>query len=1074
MRSVRDTFIVENGHLQKSIVKYFSLGAGAAYFSENDAAVRYDIGEVRTMPDYEKKCLQSLAYLIWRYTKRTLFSVRYFDGTETSVRIEVDREKPLEDYSLQMGKTCEEAADIMVCSKMPDDGKKLPENCHMLFAVNEQEGCLAVEAAYHPAVYEEMFARRIGSHFMKILRKISEEPNERHMEVELESESDLLKELDAIYDGKEQAAASVQTSVIQRLQGNLAAHLERTAVCDAHGSVTYRELDRITNRIANYLETRNVNPNDRIAIVGTRSREMIFSMLGVLKCGATYVPVDSALPSARIHYILRDAQVKYAILLEDTALTEDMDIPVLLPGDAENASETYCSRMTDGNHDTYILYTSGTTGAPKGVVIRDAGIVNLSDWFGKTYHLRERRNILHMTNISFDVSVEEIIVSLLNYCTVFVIPQESMLDKKRFRQYINENHIRVAQFVPVTLQELLADTEKIEALEIVICGGEKLDDEVKDQILKKGYALYNHYGPTEFTVDAVTCRCEEQHNHLGYPIAGTQAFILDEDEKLQVFGAVGELCLSGIGIARGYYNQPEMTAQKFVWNRVLNKRIYKTGDLAVMMPDGVLSFIGRDDEQVKINGLRIELQEIEYHLCGFPRISEAVVVAADNIYGSKTLCAYYKADVTVSYEKIRAYLGARLPQYMIPAQFVRVEKWPVNHNGKIDKKALSAQDWKEHGKEYVLPATEAEKKIERIWKKLLGKEKISVEDAFLNAGGDSLRAAILAGILAERYRVQIPLNKILTSTVRSLAREIKEDKNAGKHVAEHTNLVLLKEGTDETKHLFFVHAGNGEAEVFMDLCDSLTGDYFMWGLRADRLEHCAPDNRTLEETARRYVDAIERVQKGGSYHIAGWCIGGSIAFEMVRQLEQKGREVRFFGMINSFAPDREFWGAVEAFSAESERAFVRRLPGGARFLSAHAPFDGVSELWERLIREYREHKPDVREVKAFVYDDMDRAIPGFSSAQISAEEILYYVNVLRTFDNVRALYTPSGKIRTQCHFFRAVQERAANLEKWNEFCEKEIRVYDVDGDNFSVIRYPGVYDIAEKMDKLLTGNGADE
>lgn len=417
-------------------------------------------------------------------------------------------------------------------------------------------------------------------------------------------------------------------------------------------------------------------------------------------------------------------------------------------------------------------------------------------------------------------------------------------------------------------------------------------------------------------------------------------------------------------------------------------------------------------------------------------------------------------------EELKAYLYKYLPQYMVPNYFKKIMEWPLTPNKKIDKQLLSQWHCGSKLKKHIAPRDSKEKEIEKIWKRVLKQSKISIDEEFIDVGGDSLQATLLSNMLLEQFQIQIPLTEIFTCTISEMAKLIKENPQE-QQIIKDENLILLKRGNDSQKNLFLIHAGNGEAEVFIDICDNISIDVNIWGIRADRQMDYSPRNVSLEKIAESYVKKIIKVQSNGKISLMGWCIGGSIAFEMALQLEAKGREIGFFGMINSFAPDIKFWGEVPEFTISSEVRKISRYPRFADFKDKITNVQSIEEIWHKSIKFYQEIGLTANEMKGYVYDDMDRAIPNFEADNITAFDIIYYINVLRTFDNVRALYVPENKLRTQCYFFRATNEQAANISLWNQYCEKKIEVLDVEGDNFTVLRYPGVLHFANLLNDLL-------
>jgi amino acid adenylation domain-containing protein len=413
-------------------------------------------------------------------------------------------------------------------------------------------------------------------------------------------------------------------------------------------------------------------------------------------------------------------------------------------------------------HPAYIMYTSGSTGIPKGVIIEHKNVVNNLHWFGKTYNLGPGIHFLELTNYTFDASVEDIFGSLLFGAAVYVVKSGTFTDINDFCQFINKNQVHIIDFVPTMLKELLCHEQKLESLRIVISGGEKLEDPVKDRIIERGYQLFNNYGPTETTVDALVERCTADNVSLGRPIDNVTCYILNKNDNPVPIGIAGELCISGAGVARGYLNRPELNYEKFAANPFdKGKRMFRTGDLARFLYDGRVEFLGRVDHQVKIRGYRIELGEIENRLKNFPGIKEIVVLVTEDESGDKHLCAYYVSDIQLSVSELREHLTRCLPGYMIPSYFMQVGKMPLTSNGKLNRRALPLPVAKT-GAAYAAPRNRIEERLTQLWSDVLAIEKsiIGIDDNFLELGGHSLKATVLASEIHKEFNVKVPLKEI--------------------------------------------------------------------------------------------------------------------------------------------------------------------------------------------------------------------------------------------------------------------------------------------------------------------------
>jgi len=422
----------------------------------------------------------------------------------------------------------------------------------------------------------------------------------------------------------------------------------------------------------------------------------------------------------------------------------------------------------------YIIFTSGSTGKPKGVVVEHKNVVNVVSWYSRQYNLQGGTNVLQMSDYTFDASVNQILGTLLHGATLHVIGKPLLMDIEALRRYIQDKQIYLLNFVPAMFRELLAKGEKLESLRAVISGGERLDDVLKDTILKKGYDLYNQYGPTETTIDALVEKCSQQRVTLGAPIANVTCLILNQEKKLVPIGTAGELFVGGDGIARGYLNNPELTGERFVTHPFeKGKRMYRTGDLACLLPEGKIKFLGRKDSQVKIRGYRIEPHEIEHQLLKYDGIREAVVVEKN-----RHLCAYIVSDRHFSLFRsdLVEYLRQRLPHYMVPTYFLQLSKIPLTPIGKVDVKALSAVDATSQ-ENWQTPSSEIEEKMADLWADVLKVEKngLSINANFFELGGHSLKAVSLINKIHEVFNVKIPLAEIFrTPTIKGISRIIKE------------------------------------------------------------------------------------------------------------------------------------------------------------------------------------------------------------------------------------------------------------------------------------------------------------
>ncbi|MCP5103560.1 MAG: amino acid adenylation domain-containing protein [bacterium] len=559
-----------------------------------------------------------------------------------------------------------------------------------------------------------------------------------------------------------------EKTIVQLFREQVAAAPDQTAVVFEDSHLTYRQLNGKANRLAWDLREKGICSNRFVALKVDRSLEMVIGILGILKAGGTYLPISPELPGERVEFMMKDSGTGIMLTKEEleTPYRQSEENPGAVSGPGDLA---------------YIMYTSGTTGQPKGVMVEHRHVVNLLTWFGRRYHLDTRRHVMQMSDYVFDPSVEQILGTLAFGSTVYMVPRGLLIDTDRFRRFVETRRIDMINFIPEALKELLLSHDTpIRGLKTVISGGDRLEESIKDGIIKMGYHLYNHYGPTEITVDALTSECTEEKVNLGKPIANTRVYVLDRQHRLLPVGVPGELCIAGDGVTRGYLNSPELTADAFV---AFDKEqaLYHTGDLVRWLAGGDIQFLGRVDQQVKIRGLRVEPGEIESYILAIKGINEAVVLMKKNEKGDKYLCAYFSAETPLETSKLKDHLINKIPLYMVPTGFVQLERLPLNPNGKVDIPALPEPELLSV-EDYVAPADEVEEQLVRLWAEILGLEEIVVgtESNFFDLGGQSILAMKMVSGIREQFQVKLPLAAFFqVSTIKGIAALIRQDKIAG-------------------------------------------------------------------------------------------------------------------------------------------------------------------------------------------------------------------------------------------------------------------------------------------------------
>jgi len=581
----------------------------------------------------------------------------------------------------------------------------------------------------------------------------------------------------------------------------------RTALVCNGASLTYAELNTQANQLAHHLRSLSVGPDSRVGLCLERSVSLIVGLLGILKAGGAYVALQSDHPKARLAQQLDGA---VALLTEQKLLDSMPDFPgpvLALDRDAgiwAQQSGTNPALNTTPANLAYVIFTSGSTGVPKGVGIEHRNLTNYTAALGSQLRLDSFPDGLRFATVSAlnaDLGNTCIFPAFASGGTLHVIPYETATDSRRFAAYFTEHAIDVLKIVPSHLQALLVGSEAAQILprKYLITGGETLTRPLVEKILslRSGAAanceLINHYGPTETTIGSLTLHLKDydwQHSRaasipIGKPIANTRVYVLDAEMQPVPVGVAGELYIAGAGVTRGYLGQPERTAERFLRDPFASQveaRMYRTGDLARWLPDGVIEFLGRADDQVKVRGFRIELGEVEASLLQHPNVQQAVVLARqDDASGEKRLVAYVvpKTGFPLAADDLRSHLKTLLPDYMVPSAMLLLEKLPLTSNGKVDRQRLPAPEATAAAKAFVPPSTPTELALAAIWAEVLRKDTISADDNFFDLGGHSLLATQVISRIREQLHVEVALRAVFEQpTVAGLAKIADEAKSA--------------------------------------------------------------------------------------------------------------------------------------------------------------------------------------------------------------------------------------------------------------------------------------------------------
>jgi amino acid adenylation domain-containing protein len=684
---------------------------------------------------------------------------------------------------------------------------------------------------------------------------------------------------------------------------------EAIALIDKDRQLSYAELNRRANQLAHYLRRLGVGPETPVGICMERSLETIVGVIGILKAGGGYLPLDPEYPADRLSYMLVDAGVKVVLTqigLSDR-LPENCSRKVCLDGEwerikeeSEGNPENGAETGVVGENLAYIIYTSGSTGGPKGVAVPHRAVLRLV--LNTNYvKLDQTSCLLQLAPQTFDAATFEIWGALLHGGRL-VMAEVRVPTTAELGTMVSQYGVET-MWLTASLYNTIVDggVRSLRGLKQLLIGGEALSvGHVRTGIeALEGTKLINGYGPTEGTT--FTCcheiRPEDLQDRkgnvpIGRAIANTKVYVMDERLGLAPVGVVGDLYIGGDGLAQCYFNRPEMTAEKFIphpYGEAGGERLYRTGDLCRFLSNGNIEFIGRADGQVKIRGYRIELGEIESVLNEHRSVRQSVVIASLDERGSKRLVGYVVGEEGAASAELKRHVRERLPEYMVPESILVLEEMPVTANGKIDRKRLLALTDTRRPVEggFVYPRDTLEFKLVQIWESILGIHPISVTDNFFDLGGHSLLAINMMSQIRNVIGRELPLSTLFHGrTIEALASILRRDASS----MTWSCLVELQASGSQSP-LFLVHPGGGNILGYSDLARCWGSDRPVYGIQTPGLHREQPLYTTIEDLAAHYVRAIRTVQPEGPYLLGGWSLGGVIAFEMAQQLVAQSQTV---------------------------------------------------------------------------------------------------------------------------------------------------------------------------------------
>ena len=938
---------------------------------------------------------------------------------------------------------------------------------------------------------------RIWQQFQTFLSSIVKNPDKHLIYQSLLPESERQK----IWEWN-QSQNKTQDKCIQQL---FEEQVERTpdavAVEYRDLQLTYRELNERANQLAHYLRDLGVGPEVLVGFYVNRSLEMLVGMLGVLKAGGAYVPLDPAYPLERLTYMAEDSKISI-LLTQDRLISRLPEHQARVVVDSDWSKIALHSRENPTMKNTtedlaYVIYTSGSTGKPKGVMITHSALSNFAQTALAEYKIEQSDRVLQFASINFDIAVEEIYTCLLAGSTLVLRTDEMLADMKTFCQTCQKWQLTILNLPTAYWHQLMAELA-IEAyfpesVRLVIIGGEKvLSEPVKhwqEYVNRSGKSdrlqLINSYGPTETTVSATLYRIPTDADTIknevpiGRPFGHLQTHILDRYGQPVPIGVPGELHIGGSSLARGYLNRPELTKEKFIPNFLSQEsgaRLYKTGDLVRYLPakdtalhNGNIEYIGRIDEQVKIRGFRIELGEIETVIAQHPDVLQTAVIAREDIPGDKRLVAYIVPQQQLPIGKLRSFLQERLPHYMVPTAYVKLDSLPITPGGKIDRQALPAPEFdrSELGKT-VAPRNDLEFKIATIWEEILNTSPIGVQDNFFDLGGHSLLAVSLLTRIEKTFQKNISLTTFLsTPTVEGVAKVISQESSASE------SLIFNIRTTGSKPPLFLINAMGTGMLAYKLLTKYLDPEIPVYGIRAIGMDDQQEPQNRIEQMAETYIQEMLAVQPEGPYCVAGVCTGGTVAFEIASQLRSRGLEVAFLGLIDSTARPILSDDLNCISTNETEKPLLSKFFD--RYIKHNFILRGGNNLWAAIC----DPKLKLKDKLSFTFDMVQQLYQkiGHKLEAITyngkQQSLPYKIRRARVFDaGMEALshYTPRAYEGGKVILIRAndnPEHIHYNHELgWDEFITN-VEVAEIPADQTTLLFEPHIRTLAAKLNSCL-------
>lgn len=792
---------------------------------------------------------------------------------------------------------------------------------------------ILLECTYNAGLFDEEMMQLRMKEFITVLKSIASNPDQALKFLEILPAEELNKVI------VEWNSNFVDLPVNKTINSLFEEQVLRTPDAEAlwhqTGTLSYAELNRQANQLSHYLISKGFKPGMLCAVAFDRTPELVVALYAILKSGGAYIPMTPDYPADRIAFIMQESGCNFIVTQSDQK-EKIISLPaekIILNEEKQNIRQQ--SESNPGIEDdefrlAYVIYTSGSTGKPKGVAIMHHSVISFFQWAKNLYTKEEISGVLGSTSVTFDPSVFEFFFTLTHGGRLVLVNNAIEM------AYLPSSaQVSMLSSVPSAASELLKMPGGFPlTMKTILLGGELLTTELVNDLYDKTPAkkVYDLYGPTEDTYCSTwNLRLKNDKPTIGRPLPNTQAYILDKNLQPVPIGIAGELHLGGDGLAKGYFNRPDLTAERFIPNPFSieeGARLYKTGDLCRYKLDGRIEFLGRLDFQVKVRGFRIELQEIENVLRNHPLVNDLLVTVFKDEKGDQQLVVYLtlknKSENII--DELRNHLKQSVPDYMIPQVFMILDQMPLNANGKIDRKALPppviAADTSNDDMSFVQLSI-TEEKLKDIWKTILNHDRFGINDNFFTIGGHSLLGVRMFIELEKQLGVKLPLQTLFKSpTIKELAAVIDNEESN----LEWKPVVMFRNGGNKPP-LFCLHMHNGNIYRWKVLEKYLPEDQPIYAIQPKALDPNQTPHRNIAEQAAYYIEEIKKIQPHGPYHFVGLCYGGTTAYEMALQLEASGEKTALLFMVNNYAPleNQKLYRMTKGFERFFKMDFSEKL-----------------------------------------------------------------------------------------------------------------------------------------------------